>query len=649
MNYKYVAFARADAPASRQFVLSVFMDKSELATLTGLTERGIISCGVGSRIMQWASAVDSMDRERIPCVLLRRRIQSLDPVLISLSIPAAITWFNKKSTDVLYSVHGNELREVPLPATRTLIVGITNTTLSMCLQGEKEIMNIPNKLTLNGALFAFLILSLAVSAWAQRVTGANRSLQKEAHEPTDRHSHRSPDADTTQRLLFWNEIALKASALDSALARPDQLGPLRSGRAFAIVHIAMFDAFNAIVGGFESYTDLDPASSDGDFDCDRSLASGDAAIAQAAGDTLIALFPFQANVIEALQLIDLKRIPNGPEKAAGRKIGRLAAKKILEKRSNDGSQQRDPAYNVPGGYIPNPALGKWRQDPIGKSPIALGALGNRVPPFVVRSADQFSAAPPPDLTSEAYAKAFDEVKRLGGDGVVTPTERTADQTIAGIFWAYDGAPLLGTPQRLYNQIAVKISKQMRTGGIELARLLALVNVAMADAGFACFTTKYQEEFWRPISGIRQGDDDNNPATTGDPNFAPLGAPASNTNGSPNFTPPFPSYTAGHPTFGSALFQILRRFYRTDEIAFTIISDEFNGITRDNQGNVRPLIPRRFHSLTQAEEENAQSRVYLGVHWSFDNTEGIKQGRQVGDYVFDNSFRRKTHRNGQTDE
>ncbi|HEY6402166.1 MAG TPA: chloroperoxidase [Blastocatellia bacterium] len=526
-------------------------------------------------------------------------------------------------------------------------------------------MNIPNKLRLNGALFAFLTLSLAVSAWAQSVLGAKHSLQngqkgqhgqqeqkgqERAHEPPGR--HRAPDTDTTRRLLFWNEIALKANALDSALAPPNQLGPLRCGRALAIAHIAMFDASNAIVGGFESYTDLDPASSDKDFDRDnrdRSRASADAAIAQAAGDTLIALFPFQAKAIEAIQQTDLKRIPNGPAKAAGMKIGRLAAKKILEKRSNDGSQQSDLPYNVPEGYILNPALGKWRQDPIGKAPIALGALANRIPPFVIRSADQFSAAPPPDLTSEAYAKAFDEVKRLGGDGVVTPTERTADQTIAGIFWAYDGAPLLGTPLRLYNQIAVKISRQMGTGGIELARLLALVNVAMADAGFACFTTKYQEEFWRPITGIRQGEDDNNPATIGDPSFAPLGAPASNTDGAPNSTPPFPSYTAGHPTFGSALFQILRRFYRTDRIAFTFISDEFNGITRDNQGNVRPLIPRRFRSLTQAEEENAQSRVYLGVHWSFDNTEGIKQGRQVGDYVFDNSFRRKTHRKGLTDE
>jgi vanadium-dependent haloperoxidase-like protein len=512
-------------------------------------------------------------------------------------------------------------------------------------------MNKPNKLTLNGALSTFLILGLAVSAQAQSALRTSHGIQEEDRGSPDR--HRSPGDDTTRRLLFWNGIALNANALDHALAPPDQGGPLRTARAFAIVHISMFDAFNAIVGGFESYTGLDPASSDEDFDCDRSRASVDAAIAQAAGDTLIALYPFQANVIKSIQRIDLKRIPNGPAKAAGIRIGRLAAKKILEKRSNDGSRGSDLPYNVPDGYIPNPAIGKWRRDPVSTTEQmpgpALGALWSAlVRPFVIISARQFEVDPPPDLTSDAYREAFDEVKRLGGDGVTTPTERTADQTIAGIFWAYEGTPLLGTPPRLYNQIAVKISKQMRTGGIELARLLALVNVAMADGGLACWDTKYREEFWRPITGIRQGESDGNPDTIGDPNFVPLGAPASNTS-RPNFTPPFPAYTGGHAVFGGALFQILRRFYRTDRIAFSFISDELNRVTRDNKGMVRPLIPRHFRSLSQAEEENGQSRTYLGIHWKFDKTEGIKQGNRVADYVFDNSFRRQTHGRGPTDE
>ncbi|MBO0857372.1 MAG: phosphatase PAP2 family protein [Chloracidobacterium sp.] len=535
-------------------------------------------------------------------------------------------------------------------------------------------MNTSNKLKFYGALLTFMTLILAISARAQPALGVSHAIQEEARESPDRHE--SPGADTTRRLLFWNGITLKANALDHARVppfSPDQGGPLRTARAFAIVHIAMFDAYNAIVGGFESYTGLNPASLDEDIDRDRSRASEDgdrdnedsdrdkhdnrdkhnnrdkqdtskasidAAIDQAAGDTLIALFPSQADDIEAIQSADLKTIPNGPAKAAGIRIGQQAADAILALRSNDGSQQPEELYNVPGGYIPNPAIGKWRQDPISQNPVALGAFWNKVKPFVILSADQFSVISPPALTSAAYAKAFDELKRLGGDGVVTPTERTSEQTIIGIFWAYDGTPFLGTNPRLYNQITVKISEQMGTRGIELARLLALVNVAMADAGLACFTTKYSEEFWRPITAIRQGANDNNPDTIGDPNFVPLGAPASNTTG-PNFTPNFPSYTAGHSTFGGALFQTLRRFYQTDNIAFSIVSDEFNGKTRDNQGNVRPRIRRRFNSLSDAEAENGMSRIYLGIHWSFDNIQGISQGNRVADFVFDNSFRRRS--------
>jgi hypothetical protein len=248
------------------------------------------------------------------------------------------------------------------------------------------------------------------------------------------------------------------------------------------------------------------------------------------------------------------------------------------------------------------------------------------------------------LTSREYAAAYNQAKRLGGDGVVTPTQRTPDQTHAGIFWAYDGTPSLCAPPRLYNQITVHIADQMGTDGIELARLLALVNVAMADAGIAIWESKYFYDIWRPITGIRESDPgtgptgagDGNAATVGDPTWTPLGAPASNLTG-PNFTPPFPSYPSGHAGFGGALFQTLRRFYGTDHIPFTFVSDEFNGVTRDSAGNVRPLLPRSFSSLSQAEEENGQSRIYLGIHWLFDKTESITLGRQVGDYVFANTF------------
>ena len=231
---------------------------------------------------------------------------------------------------------------------------------------------------------------------------------------------------------------------------------------------------------------------------------------------------------------------------------------------------------------------------------------------------------------------------LGGDH--TSTLRTEDQTETGIYWAYDGTPRLCAPPRLYNQIAVLIAQQQRSDMMETARLLALVNVAMADAGIAIWESKYHYDYWRPITGIRESDPgtgpsglgDGNDDTVGDPSFSPLGAPSSNLV-SVNFTPPFPAYPSGHAGFGGALFQTLRRFYGTDDIAFTFMSDEFNGVTQDNEGNVRPLLPRSFETLSQAEEENGQSRIYLGIHWSFDKTEGIAQGRKVADYVFENAF------------
>ena len=241
----------------------------------------------------------------------------------------------------------------------------------------------------------------------------------------------------------------------------------------------------------------------------------------------------------------------------------------------------------------------------------------------MESAKQFRVPPPPALDSPEYAAAFDEVKQLGGDGIVTPTVRTAEQTEIGIYWAYDGTPSLCAPPRLYNQIAVQIADQMGSNAMELARLLALVNTAMADAGIAIWESKYYYDFWRPVTGIREadagtgptGEGDGNPATLGDPTFSPLGAPASNLNG-PNFTPPFPAYPSGHAGFGGALFQILREFYRNRSTSpFTFVSDEFNGVTRDN-GNRATAHPAQLHIALRSRggkrPEPNLSRHSLGI-------------------------------------
>lgn len=436
-------------------------------------------------------------------------------------------------------------------------------------------------------------------------------------------------------LRHWNDVALDATGLDHSPLKPgetrvfgEQYGPGRSSRAMAIVHIAMFDAMNAIEGDYQGYTDAGPA---------RDGASIEAAIALAAHDTLVALFPSQTDDLDATLVDDLSGVGDGRAKGDGIECGQAAARAILAERASDGARHAEPRLGVE--FVTSDEPGKWRQDPISQAPLALGAHWGAVTPFALRSGDQLRVPPPPALASPEYAAAFNEAKQVGGDGVVTPTTRTQDQTLTGTYWAYDGTPALCAPPRLYNQITTHIAEQRRTGTMELARLLALANVAMADAAIAVWESKYAYQFWRPITGIREANHETNHAVERDETFTPLGAPASNLSG-PNFTPPFPAYPSGHAGIGAALFQTLRRFYATDQIAFTFVSDELNGETVDNHGQVRPLVSRSFSTLSQAEDENAQSRIYLGIHWAFDKTAGIAQGRRVADDVASNVFQRR---------
>ena len=438
----------------------------------------------------------------------------------------------------------------------------------------------------------------------------------------------------------WNAIAINASGLDHTPVAPgelrkfgEQLGPTRASRAMAIVHIAIFDSVNAVLGGYQSYTGIQPV---------KPPVSLDAAVAQAAHDTLAALYPSLAPAFDSLLSDDLAKVSNKNERSNGVSLGQRAAAAILALRTNDGSQIPEPHFGI--DYFPNEMPGYWRQDPISLIPIALGAHWGECTTFVVQSASQFRVPPPPTMNSAEYLSAYNEAKSIGGDGVFTPTTRTPEQSFIGIFWAYDGTPSLCAPPRLYNQITVHIADQMHLGTADLARLLALANTAMADAAMSVWESKYYYDFWRPVTGIRESDPgtgptglgDGNASTIGDPTFTPMGAPASNLTG-PNFTPPFPSYPSGHGGFGGAVFQTLRNFFGTDNIAFTIVSDEFDGVNKDNSGNVRPYMPRSFANLSSAEEENGQSRIYLGIHWSFDKTQAIAQGRNVANYVFEHAF------------
>lgn len=423
-------------------------------------------------------------------------------------------------------------------------------------------------------------------------------------------------------VLEWHQLTLDAMVNDSYLgANAKQAGPDRSSRALAIVHAAMFDAVNSIDRSYDPYLIRVKAPSG---------ASIQAAAAQAAHDTLVALYPdFQATLDGALTE-DLAHVASAASLQAGVKVGQTVASAILAARSHDGS-------DAPMHYELSNKPGTWRPDPLHPTQMPVGPEWGSVDTFALKNANQFQIPRPPALNSQQYADAYNEVKNYGGDGVSTPTIRSEEQTTIGIFWGYDGSRGLSTPPRLYNQIATTIAVQQGNTMVQNARFFALINLAMADAGIACWDDKYTFELWRPVTGIRNGASDGNSATVGDANWLPLGAPNDNGGGT-NFTPPFPAYASGHATFGAALFRTMARFYGRDNISFTIGSDEYNGITTDQNGQVRPVVFRSYTSFSQAAEENGQSRIYLGIHWKFDKEQGIKQGKSIADYVFQNYLR-----------
>ena len=409
----------------------------------------------------------------------------------------------------------------------------------------------------------------------------------------------------------WNEMAINASGLDHTQPAPgetrifgEQLGPARASRAMAIVHIAVFDAVNAITGKYRSYTGIPPA---------KGSTSMSAAIAEAAHNTLVSLYPSQKKSMDAQLADDLAHMPDGVAKTNGIHLGQQAAAAILQLRANDGSDHPEPRIGV--DFFPIFKPGKWRQDPISRIPVALGARWSEVKPFVMESADQFRVPAPPSLRSHEYAVAFNEARFLGGDGLVTRTLRTEEQTDIGIFWAYDGTPSLCAPPRLYNQIAILIADKKGTDVVELTRLLALVNVAMADAAIAVWESKYYYSFWRPVTGIRHADVASGALSRSD------------------------IYSAGSSGEQSCRTQLLLRHFLpilratpdSEAPCLRLCADFTAQITLRSRSCRTNLTASRettmgmsvlgcgapFSTLSQAEEENGQSRIYLGIHWSFD--------------------------------
>jgi hypothetical protein len=396
-------------------------------------------------------------------------------------------------------------------------------------------------------------------------------------------------------IIAWNDIMLAAIR-----ATKDTLG--LSTRTMAMVQAAMYDAVNDI-DRFGSVYKIDVKA--------PPEASPLAASAEAAYTVLSDLIPQESSLYKAALAVSLAAVPDGRARHEGIIVGAKVGAGILAWRANDGSSTQVP-------YVPGTAPGQWRPTPPDYS-VAWGPEWGQVTPFAIPSAAQFLPPPPPPLNSPEYAAALNQVESIGA---LDSTTRTPAETQIADFWAYDVAGM-GPPPVLYNQITQDVAMQQHNTLDQDARLFALADVAMGDAGIVAWDAKYTYNLWRPITAIQNANQDGNPATVADPSWTPLGSPGDGVRA--NFTPNFPSYVSGHATFGGALFTILADFYGTDNVTFTIGSDE------------EPGVYFTFNSFSAASEQNAVSRIYLGIHYSFDATQGIATGNQIGNYVFEHTM------------
>lgn len=427
-------------------------------------------------------------------------------------------------------------------------------------------------------------------------------------------------------ILYWNAVALEAERHTHTTGAPEESevqGPAGSSRALAIVHLAMHDAYFGIHPGYQPYLGERlgrPVPG----------ADSDAAVAAAAHATLSQLYPTQRAIFDAADAA-LNRTGNKPEND-GYAYGRQVAQQLLAVRAND------PSVGA-GNYMINPEPPHHHPDP--QNP----GQGVYAPYYGARSKAfactvRHRAGQPPLPGDADYQRALRQVRSKGIRPDLMGTlpadllpSRTASETAIGMFWAWDGQPLEGTPLRFYNQIVRQIAEARHNDVAKNARLFALANTALADAGIFCWADKFSYDLWRPVVGIREAASVSKPShldgdvlgPDGQVDWLPLGAPNTNNVGKSNRTPPFPSYPSGHATFGGAVFQTVRHFYGqatpgADNLldGLEFVSQELDGISVDNLGAVRPRVVRQFPGgLWQMMQENGISRVYLGVHWSFD--------------------------------
>jgi hypothetical protein len=339
-------------------------------------------------------------------------------------------------------------------------------------------------------------------------------------------------------------------------------------------------------------------------------ASERAAAVQAAFAMLLKLYPAQSSSLTMHHDASIAAITaEKPQSiAAGIAWGQQVADSIWDWRSTDGFSPPPPPFVGALGIVGSPsAIGVWRPTPLVNAPGA-GPQFASMTPWTMKRPSQFRPAPPPPLTSSAYAADYNEIKNMGS---FAGSSRTADQSELALFWA-------GNTALYWNRTASQISSERTLSLSENAHLFAQLNLAMADAAIACWDAKYRYVFWRPITAIRGGDTDGNNATVVDPAWTPW------LDFFPAGTPAHPEYPSGHSTVSGAAAFILEAAFGNNT-AFTVTSD------------VRPGT-RSFLSFSAATDEIADARVFGGIHYRNSCVTGNTVGRAVAGYTLSQAMR-----------
>jgi hypothetical protein len=370
-------------------------------------------------------------------------------------------------------------------------------------------------------------------------------------------------------IMDWNAKA-------DALAVEKQLLNASNARGQAMLHIAMFEAVNAIDRRYAPYKL--------NLTADRA-ASREAAAASAAYDVLLALHPDKKADLDAALAGSLAGIVENEAKSKGIELGKQAAAGIIALRTNDGS-------STPEDYRPATTAGVYVP-----TTIPIESTSSKMRPFAMGSASQFRAAPPPALTSETWTRDLNEIREIGSN---VSTKRSGEQTTIARFWFFTGP-------RTYNAIVRQIASNRKMDLVDCARLYALTSIAGADAFIAVFEAKYTYNLWRPVTAIRNADLTSNPATLREASWQPLGV-----------TPIHPEYPCAHCIVASAVSTVLQHVVGNEVGEITLTSPTAAGVTR------------KWTRLQDYSDEVSNARIYAGFHYRFSTEAGKDMGKKIGD-------------------